>query len=123
VINPQVVEGQFHGEVVQGMSNAMFEEFVYDENGQQLTADFEYYKLATAADVPNIDVNLDAGEPCPYTPLGAPGLGEGIPAPVPGALTNAVFDALMPFAIEINELPLRPNKIWRLIQEAKQAAN
>ena len=42
VINPQVVEGQFHGEVVQGMSNAMFEEFVYDENGQQLTADFEY---------------------------------------------------------------------------------
>ncbi|MBT5676663.1 MAG: xanthine dehydrogenase family protein molybdopterin-binding subunit [Rhodospirillaceae bacterium] len=119
VINPQVVEGQIHGGVVQGMSNAMFEQFIYDENGQQLTADFENYKLATAADVPNIEVHHEASEPCPYTPLGSRGLGEGIPAPVPGALTNAVCDALSPFAIEISELPLRPNKIWHLIQDAK----
>ena len=105
------------------MSNAMFEEFVYDENGQELTADFENYKLATAADIPNIEVYHDAGEPCPYTPLGTRGLGEGIPVPVPGALTNAVCDALKPFGIEINELPLRPNKIWRLIQNARQAAS
>ena len=123
VINPQVVEGQIQGGVVQGLSNTMFEEFIYDENGHQLTADFENYKLATAADVPNIEVYHDAGEPCPYTPIGSRGLGEGIPAPVPGALTNAICDALKPFGIEISELPLRPNKIWRVIQEAKQAAS
>jgi len=105
------------------MSNAMFEEFVYDGNGQPLTAVFQNYKLATAAAIPNIEVYHDAGEPCPFTPLGTRGLGEGIPAPVPGAMTNAVCDALKPFGIEINELPLRPNKIWRLIQEARQAAS
>ena len=55
VINPIVVEGQVQGGVVQGMSNAMFEEFLYDENGQQLTADFENYRLASAADVPQRD--------------------------------------------------------------------
>ena len=59
------------GAIVQGLSNTMFEEFVYDENGQQLTADFETYKLATAADVPDIKVT-HAPTPCPYTPLGEP---------------------------------------------------
>jgi len=122
VINPQIVEGQIQGGVAQGISNAVFEEFVYDENGQQLTADFENYKLATAADIPDIEVYHEASEPCPYTPLGSRGLGEGIPAPVPGALTNAVCDALSPFGIEISELPLRPNRIWRLIQEARRQA-
>jgi carbon-monoxide dehydrogenase large subunit len=119
VINPQVVEGQIHGGVVQGMSNAMFEQFIYDENGQQLTADFENYKLATAADMPNVEVTHSTTK-CPHTPLGQRGLGEGIPGPVPGALSNAVCDALSPFGIEITELPLRPNMVWRLLQEAKQ---
>ena len=60
VINPIVVEGQVQGGVVQGMSNAMFEEFLYDENGQQLTADFENYRLASAADVPTVTVGHSA---------------------------------------------------------------
>ena len=76
IINPQIVEGQMQGAIVQGLSNTMFEEFVYDENGQQLTADFENYKLATAADVPDIKVT-HAPTPCPYTPLGSRGIGEG----------------------------------------------
>lgn len=124
IINPQIVEGQMQGAIVQGLSNTMFEQFVYDENGQQLTADFENYKLATAADVPDIKVT-HAPTPCPYTPLGSRGIGEGRPSAIPGTLTNAVCDALSPFGIEITELPLRPNTLWRMIQEAraKQAAD
>lgn len=124
IINPQIVEGQMQGAIVQGISNTMFEEFIYDENGQQLTADFENYKLATAADVPDFKIT-HAPTPCPYTPLGSRGIGEGRPSDVPGVICNAVCDALSPFGIEITELPLRPNMIWRLIQEskAKQAAD
>ena len=120
IINPQIVEGQVQGGVVQGLSNALFEEFVYDENGQQLTTTFENYKLATAADVPHVEVH-HADTPCPHTPLGTRGLGEGIPGPVPGALANAVSDALMPFGIEINELPLRPDRLWALLEAARSA--
>jgi carbon-monoxide dehydrogenase large subunit len=118
VINPMVVDGQMHGAIVQGLSNAVFEEYVYDEQGQQMTADFEHYKIATAADVPDFEVTY-APTPCPHTPLGTRGIGEGRPSSVPGALSNAVCDALMPFGIEITELPLRPNAIWRKIQESK----
>ena len=119
VINPMVVDGQMHGAIVQGLSNAMFEEFIYNEQGQQLSADFEHYKLATAADVPDIEITY-APTPCPHTPLGTRGVGEGRPSSVPGALTNAVCDALAPFGIEITELPLRPNLIWKHIQRAKK---
>lgn len=119
VINPLIVNGQMHGAIVQGISNTVFEEFVYDEQGQQLTADFEHYKMANAADVPNIDLNY-ATTPCPHTPLGTRGIGEGRPSSVPGALTNAVCDALKPFGIEIATLPLRPDAIWQKIQDATQ---
>jgi aerobic carbon-monoxide dehydrogenase large subunit len=95
----------------------MFEEFLYDERGQQLSADFERYKLATAADVPDIELTY-ATTPCPHTPLGTRGIGEGRPSSVPGALSNAVCDALTPFGIEITELPLRPDRIWRKLQQA-----
>ena len=117
VINPLIVNGQMHGAIVQGISNTVFEEFVYDEQGQQLTADFEHYKMANAADVPNIDLNY-ATTPCPHTPLGTRGIGEGRPSSVPGALTNAVCDALKPFGVEITTLPLRPDAIWQKIQDA-----
>jgi carbon-monoxide dehydrogenase large subunit len=122
VINPQIVEGQVQGGVVQGISNCLFEQFIYDDNGQQLTSSFENYKLATAADVPSVEVHHEAGTACPHTPLGSRGLGEGIPGAVPGALTNAVCDALRPFGIEIDELPLRANRVWRALKEAQRPA-
>ncbi|CAN0421662.1 unnamed protein product [Laminaria digitata] len=118
VINPSIVEGQVQGGVIQGMSNAMFEEFVYDENGQQLTADFENYRVASAADVPHIEVN-HAPTPCEQTPLGIKAVGEGRPGPVPGALANAICDALSPLGVEITSLPLRPQKILEAIEAAR----
>lgn len=121
VINPQIVDGQIAGGVIQGISNCLYEEFIYDENGQQMTSTLENYKIATAADVPDIEIT-HASTPCPYTPLGSRGIGEGIPGPVPGALSNAVSDALEPFGVEITELPLRPNAIWKLLQQSRQAA-
>jgi carbon-monoxide dehydrogenase large subunit len=122
VINPIIVEGQIQGGVIQGISNTMYEEFVYDAAGQQMSTTLEAYKLATAADVPDVIVTHDAATPCPGTPLGSRGVGEGVPGPVPGAVTNAVCDALRPFGIEIKELPLRPERIWRAIQAAGNGA-
>lgn len=118
VINPLVVEGQIQGGVVQGLSNAIFEEFLFDEQGQQLTTTLEAYKLAIAPDVPHVEVT-HSYTPCPHTPLGSRGIGEGIPGPVPGALTNALCDALDPFRIEINELPIRADKLWRLLKQSE----
>ena len=118
VINPIVVEGQVQGGVVQGMSNAMFEEFIYDENGQQLTADFENYRLASAADVPNVTVS-HSPTPCPDHPLGVRAVGEGRPGPAPAALANAICDALSPFGVEITSLPLKPEMILGLIEAGR----
>ena len=118
VINPIVVEGQVQGGVVQGMSNALFEEFLYDENGQQLTADFENYRLASAADVPNVTVS-HSPTPCPDHPLGVRAVGEGRPGPVPAALANAICDALSPFGVEITTLPLKPEMILALIEAGR----
>ena len=114
VINPTIVEGQVQGGVAQGMSNAMFEEFIYDENGQQLTADLANYQIATAADLPNIHVN-HAPTPCPSHPRGVRAVGEGRPGPVPGALANALCDALTDFNVEITTLPLKPEMILKKI--------
>jgi carbon-monoxide dehydrogenase large subunit len=117
VINPMIVDGQMHGAIVQGLSNAIFEEFIYNDQGQQMTADFEHYKLATAADMPDIKVTY-ASTPCPHTPLGTRGIGEGRPSAVPGALCNALVDALAPFGIEITELPIRPSVLWQKLKAA-----
>jgi len=117
VINPMIVDGQMHGAIIQGLSNAIFEEFIYNDQGQQMTADFEHYKLATAADVPDIKVTY-ASTPCPHTPLGTRGIGEGRPSAVPGTLCNALVDALAPFDIEITELPIRPSVLWQKLKAA-----
>jgi len=118
VINQNIVDGQMHGAIVQGLSNAVYEEFIYNEQGQQMTADFENYKLATAADVPDIELTY-ASTPCVHTPLGTRGIGEGRPSSVPGALSNAICDALAPFGVEITELPLRPSSLWAKIKAAR----
>jgi aerobic carbon-monoxide dehydrogenase large subunit len=118
VINPQIVEGQVHGGIVQGISNTMFEEFIYDENGQQLSTTLENYKLANAADVSNIEV-IHSDVPCEHTPLGTRGMGEGTPGPVPAAICNAICDALTHLNIEITELPMRPDRLWKLIQDSR----
>ena len=118
VLNPMVVDGQQHGGVAHGIGNALLEEAVYDEGGQLLSGTFIDYLLPTAADVPDIEV-IHRPHPTPLNTLGVKGAGEGSTASAPGAIANAIADALRPLRIEINELPITPQRLVELIRAAE----
>lgn len=120
VINPLLVDGQIHGGIVQGMGQALFEEVVYDESGQLLTASLMNYALPRAADLPRL--NLTRTEtPTPVNPLGIKGIGEAGTIGSTPAVVNAVVDALAPFGVAHVDMPLTPQKIWSLCQEKRAA--
>jgi carbon-monoxide dehydrogenase large subunit len=107
MLNPRVVEGQLLGATVQGLAGALFEEIVYDADGQMLTASLMDYLVPTASELPTFVVDHLA-IPAPNSPIGAKGVGEGGTLGPPGALANAVSDAL---GCECNALPLRPETL------------
>jgi aerobic carbon-monoxide dehydrogenase large subunit len=107
VINPPIVEGQIHGATAQGIGGTLFEELVYGEDGQLLTASLMDYLVPTASELPAFEVDHLA-IPSPDSATGAKGVGEGGTLGPPGALANAVADAL---GHEFNELPLRPEPV------------
>lgn len=109
-INPLVVEGQVQGGVIMGIGNTIFEEYVYNERGELQNTTLEGYMMPCAADVPHVET-YDHSVPTPNNPLGTKGKGEGAPAPVSGALVNAVEDALRPLGITITTLPLKPERV------------
>ena len=118
VINPLIVEGQVHGGVAQGVGGAMFEEMVYEEQGQLLTGTLMDYLVPTATDLPRFEtVHLEY--PSPRNPLGAKGLGEGGAISPPAAIANAVEDALAPFGVVIRETPVSPARILALLEAKK----
>jgi CO/xanthine dehydrogenase Mo-binding subunit len=118
VINPMIVEGQIHGGVDLGIGNAYYEQLHFDENGRLLNASFMDYLLPTAMDVPPIEtVHLET--PSPLNPLGVKGVGEAGAIPVGALFAQAVEDALADDRIEILEMPLSPNRLFELIQQAK----
>ena len=120
VINPLLVDGQIQGGIVQGMGQALFEEVIYDENGQLLTGSLMDYALPRAADLPRL--NLTRTEtPTPVNPLGIKGIGEAGTIGSTPAVVNAVVDALAPFGVTHIDMPLTPQKIW-LLCEGKKAA-
>ncbi len=116
-LNPLIVEGMVHGSTAHGIGAALLEEFHYDAGGQLLTASFMDYLKPTTLDVPDIEVDR-LEHPSPFTPLGAKGVGEGGAIPGPAAVANAVEDALAPFGAIVRELPLTPERVWRLMREA-----
>ena len=107
VINPVIVEGQVHGAVAQGVGGTVFEAMVYDDDGQPLTASLMDYLVPTAAELPPLEVH-HLTIPAPGSPNGAKGVGEGGTLGPPGAIANAVSDAL---GVELNELPLTPERV------------
>ena len=113
VINPLLVEGQIHGGIAQGMGQALFEEVVYDENGQLLTSSLMDYALPRAEDLPRLEL-ARTETPTPVNPLGAKGVGEAGTIGSTPAVVNAVVDALAPFGVTHIDMPLKPEKIWRL---------
>lgn len=118
VINPLLLDGQVHGGVAQGIAQSLYEEVVYDENGQLLTGSLMDYAVPKAAQVPSIET-ATTETLTPVNPLGAKGVGEAPSIASPPAIVNAVMDALAPFGIRHLDMPLRPEKIWRAVQEAQ----
>ena len=120
VINPMIVEGQVHGGIAHGIGNALLEEVVYDDAGQLMTGTLMEYALPRAADVPPFEVH-HVVTPSPLNPLGVKGAGEGGTLPAPAAIANAVADALRPLGVEVTEMPLTCERLWRRVQASSQS--
>jgi carbon-monoxide dehydrogenase large subunit len=116
MINPMVVEGQIAGGVVQGIGGVLYENLVYDEDGNPLTTTFLDYLLPTAAEVPAIEYGHV--ETPAATPGGHKGMGEGGAIGSVPAVFNAVADALIPLGAHFNRLPLGPSEIVAAIEAA-----
>ncbi len=121
VINPMLVDGQIHGGVAHGISNALFEDLPYNEAGQPLYASFMDYLLPTAAEIPLFEMS-HMETPSPLNPAGIKGAGESGTIPAHQAITAAVEDALAPFGVRIREFPLNPARIRRMVEEATVGA-
>ncbi len=115
VINPLLVDGQIQGGIAQGLGQALFEEVVYDEDGQLLTGSLMDYALPKAEDLPRLEL-ARTETPTPVNPLGVKGVGEAGTIGSTPAIVNAVIDALAPFGVVHIDMPLKPEKIWRLCQ-------
>jgi len=120
VINPMIVEGQVHGGLAQGIGQAMIEEVVYDEDGQLLTGSFMDYAIPRATDFPWFELDKTV-TPTPVNPLGAKGVGEAGTLGSTPCIVNAAVDALSPFGVKHIDMMLRPEKLWRIINEGGQA--
>lgn len=120
LINPMIVDGQVHGGVAQGIGAALYEEVVYDDQGQILTATFVDYVVPAASELPPMDVvHVEASSPA----LGGyRGMGEGGTIGAPAAIANAISDALAPLGIEVFELPVTPERLFRLFEAAQTKA-
>lgn len=115
VLSPVVVEGQQHGAIAMGLSGALFEHIIYDENGQNLSGTLADYLVATAHELPAFEV-LSMHTPNRSTPAGIKGMAEGGVMGAIGALTNAVNDALAPFGVVADRQPLTPMYLRDLLR-------
>ncbi len=118
VINPLLVEGQILGGVAHGLGNALYEEAVHDEHGQSLTSSFLDYPMVSAREMPRVTM-FHLTTPSPLNPLGVKGAGEAGTLPVTAAVAGAVEDALRPFGVRVNRMPLGPARISDLVAEAR----
>ncbi len=119
VINPLIVEGQVHGGLAQGIAQALYEEAVYDEEGNLTTGTFVDYLLPSATDLPSFTTDRTTS-PSTTNPLGIKGVGEaGTIASTP-AVVNAVVDALRPFGVHDVQMPCTPERIWRALAEGAE---
>jgi carbon-monoxide dehydrogenase large subunit len=119
-INPMIVEGQVHGGVVQGIGQALWEQALYDDNGQLLTGSLADYAIPRADLLPDLEV-LSTLTPSPHHPLGLKGIGEAGTIASTCTVYNAVIDALEPFKVKSIQMPLTPERVWRAITSHKGA--
>ena len=118
VINPLLVDGQIHGGLAQGIAQALYEEAVYDQNGQLVSGSLMDYAVPKADDLVNFE--LDRTEtPSPVNALGVKGIGEAGTIASSAAIVNAVVDALAPLGVKHLDMPLKPERVWQAIQQAQ----
>ena len=114
VINPLLVEGQIQGGIVQSIGQAMYEEVVYDEQGQLITGTLMDYAVPRASHIPPF--KLDRTEtPSPVNPLGVKGVGEAGTIGATPAIVGAIVDALAPFGVKHLDMPIKPEAVWKII--------
>ena len=119
LLNPRIVEGQVHGAVTQGIAGALYEQIIYSDNGQPLTASLMDYQVPTADDLPSF-TTLHLTTQSPHAPHGVKGVGEGGTVPAGAAIANAISDAL---GSECNELPAKPPNVLTLMRRARPTAH
>jgi len=117
LINPVVAHGQVHGGVATGVAQALFEEVVYDEDANLMTANLVNYAFPSAAELPSFEV-VEMETPTPLNELGAKGIGESGTIGATPAVQNAVIDALAPFGIRHIDMPVNGERVWRALQDA-----
>ena len=115
VLNPMLALGQVHGGLAQGIAQAMFEEFVYDDDGNPLTTTFADYMIPSAADLPSFESSLTE-TPSPNNPLGFKGIAESGTIGGPPAVQNAVVDALSHLGVRHLDLPITPERVWQAVR-------
>lgn len=116
-VNPMLVEGQILGGVAQGLGGAIYEEFLYAENGDPLSVTLADYLMPTAHEVPSVQVVITEDAPSPLNPLGLKGAGEGGVTPVGAAIASAVDDALQ-WPGAVTRLPISPQRLKALIRRS-----
>ena len=114
VINPLLVDGQIHGGIVQAIGQALYEEVVYDEQGQLVTGELMDYALPRASQLPWFETDRTE-TPSPVNPLGVKGVGEAGTIGATPAIVNAIVDALSPYGVKHLDMPARPEAVWKLI--------
>jgi carbon-monoxide dehydrogenase large subunit len=119
VLNPLIVAGQQHGGVAQGAAQALWEQMVYDDEGNPLTANLMDYAMPSAAELCSFET-VNTETPSPLNPLGAKGIGESGTIGATPAVQNAVIDALSPFGIRHVDMPCTPERVWRAIEAARE---
>ncbi|HEY4463324.1 MAG TPA: xanthine dehydrogenase family protein molybdopterin-binding subunit [Streptosporangiaceae bacterium] len=118
VVNPLIVDGQVHGGIAQGIGQALYEEGVYDDDGNLVTTTMADYILPTASDLPVFQTGRTE-TPATTNPLGVKGVGEaGTIASTP-AVVNAVLDALRPLGVRDVPMPCTPERVWRAVELAR----
>lgn len=121
VVNPTLVEGQLVGGAVQGLGETLWEEVVYDDSGQLLSGSLLEYAAPRADWIPRFELERTT-TPSPNNPLGVKGVGEAGTVHAPPAVANAIMDALRVYGVEALDLPLTPQKIWRVLHGNRTSA-
>jgi carbon-monoxide dehydrogenase large subunit len=121
-INPLLIEGQIHGGIVHALGQALYEQVVYDANGQLVTGTFVDYALPSAADVPSFETGRTE-TPTPTNTLGVKGVGEAATIACSPAVVASVLDALKPLGVTEIDMPLTPMRMWEAIQAARPASD